>query len=979
MKGFLYGQTEYNMFNNTIHLDDYINYAVQNKFDFLSITDKNLYAHYKFYLKCKKNNIKPIIGLECNFMDDDGSDSYYLLYPYNNDGFKNLIKISTLISTKQITKIEEVNYLFNGIYVIFSLFNSIIERYYYNDNIESLNIRLNEIKASNYYLGISKTNNIFKQDFTNYIESIAINNNMKVLPLHNVRYLESIDICAYESLTLIGGKEIKIQDGEDYSFLKNPISTNELDLFIDNINIDIYNESLALPKYPNTKGVSSKEYLRALAIKGLNKRIPNHSNIYKDRLEYELNIINKMGYDDYFLIVWDFIKYAKKNEILVGPGRGSAAGSLVAYSIGITEIDPLKYNLLFERFLNPERVSMPDIDIDFPDDKRDVVIDYVKNLYGANHICNISAYGTFQVKSSIRELGRVKKISEDRINELILIVSNYGFEKALDDYKNREEIYNFLFIASKLNDLPKHISTHAAGIILSDLNLEDIIPLQNGINGLFQSQLEAVDLEGIGLLKIDFLGLRNLAMIDEMVREIKNKFDLDFLRNINLNDKKTYDLLKQGDTLGVFQLESGGIRRVLTKLKPNYFEEIVAVLALYRPGPMDNIDEFVARKNHKHFDYIHPILEPILKETYGIIVYQEQIMQIARAFAGYSLGEADMLRRAVSKKKAEILKTLELDFIKRSIKMGHKEVEAKQIYDLIYKFANYGFNKSHSVAYALVSYWMAYLKANYFSIFMSKMLNYVIGNTTTLISYLKYSKAQGLVIYKPNINTSSNTFVSTNVGIFMPFTIIYSIGMIVSNQIVQEREKNGLFKSFEDFISRTKFLSESCIEALIYAGALDIFGKTKKEMIENKSAASSVYLKHLTGIIHKTEEYDENYLKNMEMKYLGMNVEYDIFKDYESILRKYHLNELILKANVIGNYLLSFENVKEIKTKNGDMMLVGNVTNNKVSLDCVIFPSSYKELHLKITTDVLYIVNGKIGYNRDNKLQLIVNNVNELH
>lgn len=978
MKGFLYGQTEYNFFNNTIHLDDYIKRGLDNHFDFLSITDVNLYGHYKFYKKCKASGLKPIIGLDVKLIDEDDNISTYLFYPYNNVGFQNLLKISTYINTnKEINIIEIINKL-NGIHIIYNLDNSAIERYYQSENMEALINKLAFIKSNGYYIGISYTNNLLKINLNNYISNKCKELGIKTLPIHNCRYLEGNDVEAYEALALIGDRKVKIEDHEDYTFLNEPINSQFLDEFVNSINLNLYEDTLALPKYPNTKGVGSEEYLKALAYKGLEKRIGFGHREYETRLEYELSIIHKMRYDDYFLIVWDFIKYAKKNEILVGPGRGSAAGSLVSYCLGITEIDPLKYNLLFERFLNPERISMPDIDIDFPDNKRDSVIDYVKNLFGPTHICNISAYGTFQIKSSIRDLGRVKKIPNERIEELISLVMNLGFDSAIEQYKEREDIFTFLSIASKLNNLPRHVSTHAAGIILSDLDLADIIPLQTGINGLFQSQLEASDLEKIGLLKIDFLGIRNLAMIDEMVRDITGGFNLDYLRRITLNDKRTFELLQNGDTLGVFQLESQGIRQVLRNLKPNCFEEIVAVLALYRPGPMDNIDEFIARKNHKNFSYIHPILEPILKETYGIIVYQEQIMLIAGTFAGYSLGEADVLRRAVSKKNASMLKELEVDFINKSIQKGHKKEEAKAIYDLIYKFANYGFNKSHSVAYALVSYWMAYLKANYFGIFMSNMLNYVISNTTTLVEYLKYSKMHGLVIYKPNINTSEDKFISTKVGIFMPLTIIYSIGMISARQILEERENNGLFKNYQDFLQRTPFLTTANVEALIYAGALDIFGQKKKTMIENRSETASIFLKHLTGIIEDRTEFDESFLREQEKKYLGMNIEYDIYKDYDLLVKKYNCSILEEKLTDFGYYIVSFIKQKEIKTKNNELMLVGQITNNRIVMDFVIFPSQYSNTSRKLENDKLYIADGRISYNKDKKLQLIVNNVKNI-
>ncbi|MDE7161982.1 MAG: DNA polymerase III subunit alpha, partial [Anaeroplasmataceae bacterium] len=531
-------------------------------------------------------------------------------------------------------------------------------------------------------IGYSYTNRLDRLNANQEIIGIAKEFNIKTIPIHNCRYLVNKDIIIYEALTQINSKPISVKEYEEYSFDTEPICNQEVEDFINEINLSLYPKQFYLPAYPNTKGESAIEYLTTLCKKGLYRRLKgNIPPIYQERLNYELSVIHKMGYSDYFLIVWDFILYAKKKEILVGPGRGSGAGSLVAYCLGITEIDPLKYDLLFERFLNPERISMPDIDTDFPDTYRDDVIQYVNQLYGPKHVCYISAFNTFQIKSSIRDLGRIRKINSSRLNEVIrLVESNPNYDDLLKQFANRPELYEFLYIIRGLDGLPRHISTHAAGIIISSTVLDDIIPLQEGLNGLYQSQLEAVDLEKIGLLKMDFLGIRNLTIIDEVIKSIPG-FTMEKLRTIPLDDKKTYHLLQSADTLGVFQLESNGIRQVLYKLKPECFDDLVAVLALYRPGPMDNIDEFIARRHGKKFTYEHPVLEPILKSTYGIIVYQEQIMQIAQRFANFTLGQADLLRRAISKKNESQLKEQEAAFLAGAMSNGHSKEVAEHIYE----------------------------------------------------------------------------------------------------------------------------------------------------------------------------------------------------------------------------------------------------------------------------------------------------------
>lgn len=974
MKGFLYGQTEYNLLENANHLDEYVALAKASAFDFLTITDCNMYGHFKFYNKCIENDIKPVIGLEYRFKAIDFSTMKVLLYAKNNEGYKNLLHISSMVQIDKIDELKDLLDYKNGISFIF-VFSDYLEKILCSREYNLVNDFFNEIKKFDSYIGISYTNRLDKFESNKMMEDYANSHNIRVLPIHNCRYLTSKDSIIYEALTEIAGDKHSISDFEDYSFYSEPEDDRRIDDFINNINLDLFKSKISLPKFPNTKGNSSKLYLEALCYKGLQKRNKNFKKYY-DRLDYELNIINQMGYNDYFLIVWDFIRYSKKNDILVGPGRGSACGSLVAYSLGITEVDPLQYELLFERFLNPERVSMPDIDTDFPDVDRDKVIEYVKNLYGEGHICNISAFDTFKINLAVRDLARIKKMETSRVDKLLDMINddNLGIDKLLESYKNTD-MYEFLYIAKGLIGFPKHVSTHAAGIILSNVNLFDIIPLQKGIHDLYQSQLEASDLEKIGLLKMDFLGIRNLTMIDSMLKQIPN-FDIQKFRKIPLDDPKVYKMLSNADTLGIFQLESQGISNVLRKLKPTVFEDLVAVNALYRPGPMDNIDEFIRRKHEGGVTYLHPSLEPILKSTYGIIVYQEQIMKIAQVFAGYSLGEADMLRRAISKKKADVLKNKEREFISRSKSLGNSEEIAKKIYDLIYKFADYGFNRSHSVAYGILAYQMAYLKANYFPVFMSEILNNVASNKEVLSKYLKYAKERGLNTFKPNINISKSIFVSTPLGLFMPFISIFSIGSNVSAKIVEEREKNGLFKNYNDFKQRCRFLTSSNIEALVYAGALDIFGQTKKSMIEVSSQEDELFFKHMDNVIENVKEYSFSYLKDMEGKYLGMNIEYSPFKDYDLLLKKYKAQALsTLKYKQVSRCVVYISDVREITTKKNDKMLIGSLEDDSIVKRFVIFPKIYRTLDMQIEKNNMYLILGVLDKDNRNDDSISINRI----
>ncbi len=959
MKGFLYGQTEFNLLKNAIHLKDYLLKAKEEQFSFLSITDANLYGCYKFYNACLEAHIQPIIGLEITFLDEDGKDSKILAYAKNQRGYSNLLKISTYLNTNSLpTGIDFLLPYADAISFVLVSNDSILNRYYstrFFHELKEYLLKMNHLV--DFYVGYSYTNRLdlltANHEIKQYCEQLGI----KVLPLHNCRYLKNEDTKIYQALTKIAGEPVEVADYEDYSFDTHPMMTEELEQFIQSIDLNLFSKKTYLPKYPKTKGSSALEYLSALCEKGLAKRLSGQvPQNYQQRLNHELGIINKMGYCDYFLIVWDFILFAKKKGILVGPGRGSAAGSLVAFCLGITEIDPLKYDLLFERFLNPERISMPDIDTDFPDTRRDEVISYVQDLYGKEHVCNISAYNTFLMRSSIRDLGRVNKMDSLRLDEMIKMVETAeSYDALLEQFKERRDIYDFLYIVKGLEGLPRHISTHAAGIIISSKPLNDIIPLQAGINGLYQSQFEASDLEKIGLLKMDFLGIRNLTIIDEVMKLIPH-FDMNSLRKIPLNDPKTYQLLQQADTLGVFQLESDGIRRVLRNLKCEKFDDLVAVLALYRPGPMDNIDEFIARRHGKPFSYLHPVLEPILKSTYGIIVYQEQIMMIAQNFAGFTLGQADLLRRAVSKKKNNELEQLEERFIAGALKKGYDVHLAMDIYQYILKFANYGFNKSHTVAYGLLAYQMAYLKANYFNIFIAKILNNVIGSSQALNDYIQYAKSHEVVTFPPNINISTSSFEVHQMGLFMPLNAIHSIGETTAKEIVKERAERGLFQNFSDFKARTN-LNVNILEALIYSGALDCFGQTKKQMISAKESYSEIFNRHLDDVIEDTSEFDFHFLRQKEIEYLGFAITYDLFKERQRLFKQWQADFISYQSR---RGIVALDKIKEITTKNNDQMIVGSLNDDKNQYDFVIFPKDFSKITFQLSFNQLYCIDYRL-------------------
>lgn len=967
MRGFLYGQTEYNILSNAVNLTKYVELAASLQFEYLSITDSNLHGCLKFYNLCLKHNIKPIIGLELTITNNLEED-VFLLYPYNNEGLTNLFYIETINKTGTV----DLNTLKGhnaGVFFVLVASKSFLTKSLVSLPEEALE-KLAYYKNcfTRFYVGVSQQNpNLAKLN----LAAVALARNLGILSvyLHQLKYLIKEDKIVYDLLKAIDNKVDN--DSGDYTFF-NPSSDfqyNNYELFqntdnlVSEINYTITKKEV-LPKYPFTNNPAL--YLEQLANKGLAKRLLNKNvdkSLYQERLNYELSIIKKMHYEDYFLIVWDFIKWAKKRQIFVGPGRGSAASSLVAYALGITEVCPLDYNLLFERFLNPERISMPDIDTDFPDNYRDDVINYVKETYGAYHVASITTFGTFSYKSSLRDVARIYKIDEKRIKELANLLAKNSLDDLLAMYEYQKDIYDVLYIIKQLDGLPRNTSTHAAGIIMAGCNLYDVIPLQKGLNGLNQTELEYDDLKQLGLLKMDFLGIRNLTIIANILEEAKiSTYDF---RNISLLDPKVYTLLSRADTLGLFQLESAGIRRVLLKLKPTKFTDLVAVLALYRPGPMDNIDEFIARRHGKAFTYLHPDLEPILKETYGIIVYQEQIILIATKFAGYSLGKADVLRRAISDKDLSKMEALRSDFVASATKRGYVASLAETIFDLIVKFANYGFNKAHSVAYALVSYEMAYLKTHYFGLFMANILNNVIGATETLASYIKYAKSHSLQVVGPNINISTTKFVYQNNWLYLPLTCVSGIGLQIASKIIAERTKKP-FSSYQDFIMRLN-LPESQVASLIYAGAFSDFKRPVKELIEHKTAQATL-IDSLLGndLIKDNSEYPEDILIAKEKEVLGFNLSYDPTKKIKALRLKNNklaLKQVKLNQNMVG--VVKFSNLTEQKTKSKGVLLKGIMYDDTAELPFVIFSDLYQEIKSIINQKDIFLVGFNYKGNKD--------------
>ncbi len=982
----LYLQTEYSMLNSSIKLDELVSKLHEYEYDSACITDINvMHGALKFYSLLKKNNIKPIIGLSLD-LDSKFGNSRILLYCKNEKGYRNLLRLSTLRLTKNSLCLKDIYELLNNLVIILPYFENDLVRLIFNDDINvCLDLLrdyevLNKLENNSLFIGVSlKTSDEVRYscDVMNFCERFKLNS----VAISKTMYLEKDDSEVYMVLKSIenGAKGYELNSFEENCYLINQIEA--IDLFrkypilisntirISNMcNLSLDYNGYKMPEYiiPSGKNINDKnKYLKDLSYLGLKKRLEmnninkNMYQVYINRLDYELSVISKMGFCDYFLIVYDFISFAKKNNILVGPGRGSAPGSLVSFSLGITEIDPIKYNLLFERFLNEMRVTLPDIDTDFPDDRRDEVIRYLKDRYGINRVCHISTFGTFQPKLAIRDISRVINLKSLYLDEILKhIDGSKSISEVLesDNYISKlissNDLISFVFkIAKKIENLPRNLSIHAAGIIIGDKDLLDYTGFSMAPDGLYQSQYEASDMESIGLVKIDFLGLRNLTMIDRILYKIgikdSNKFKV---YNLPLNDKKTYDLLNQGFTNGIFQLESVGMTDTIMKMKVNSLTDICDCIALYRPGPMDMIPSFIKAKNSKNISYVHNDLVPILKDTNGVIVYQEQILMIANRFSGFSLGEAVILRRAVSKKNEKMLLSMKDKFISGAIKKGYSKDIASKVYDLILKFASYGFNKSHSISYSYVAYIMAYLKANYFKEFISVLLSYNIGNSKQIKAYIKECKKHGIEVCCPSINISTNEFVIKDNKIYISLLQVGYIGINGIEAILNERNTNGLFKDYDDFIIRTKgFLNKKQVEYLIYSGSLDEFNLTRKSMINEYdksielSKFASIFKDEINDRVFDSSEYSLDEVMKLEYMSLGFNLKFNIFDSFKPFMEK---NNIVCLSNISDKKSLSIgilTNVKVIKTKKATEMAFINLKDDDDEIEATIFNEVYEK------------------------------------
>lgn len=936
--------TDYTLLKSLIKVPNLISFLSEKNIDVCGICDENLYGVLEFYYACKKNNIKPIVGLDVKI-----DDLNVYLYAMNFDGYKNLLKIHTLKEKNELI-LDDLSV--------------------YKDSI----LCIVPFKSKELFDKLKFFNNLYIS-YNNSLERLnALTITSNVLYINDLKALKKNDVLFFAYLDKLRKEEVGMYE-QNYYFAPD-IDLGKIDEVISLLNLELEFNKKYIPKYKDN--IDSSLFLHDLCFKGLTKRLNGKvPDIYLKRLNYELKIINEMGFVDYFLIVYDYVLYAKRHDILVGPGRGSAAGSLVSYSIGITEIDPLKYNLLFERFLNPERVTMPDIDVDFDALKREEIIEYVRNRYGDKNVALGLTFTTLKSKLVLREIGKLLKINDTLLDNFIKCINgniclkdnltNENIKKYLNNYNELKKLYN---ISMHLEGLKKNTSTHAAGVVISSTNLDEIIPIHYENNTLITG-VTMDYLESIGLLKMDFLALKNLTTIKNILDEVGK----DALKNIDLNDKAVLNLFCTGKTEGIFQFETSLMRNLIRKLKPSSFNDLVASLALGRPGALEEADEYIARKNgKKEITYIHKDLEPILKDTYGIILYQEQIIAILGKIGGYSLAEADIIRRAISKKKESVINAEKEKFINGAIGKGYDRSVATLIYDLIVKFASYGFNKAHSVAYARISYDMAYLKVKYPEYFIIEMINN--KDNEKFAKLVLFLKNKGIKLEKPDVNLSHNKFYISGKELIMPLWQIKGIPENLSEKIIENR-KDG-YTDFFDFVCKNKkILNENILNTLINAEALRSFNLNERTLVENIAVALNFaeiddeLIKR--PVIIELDDYSDEVKRNNELESFGYFITNHPASKYQNVMKLEMLEKYLFK-NIKCVVLVN--RISNIKTKKNENMAFISASDETGTCDFTIFPKNMNLINdLKIGD--LVEINGNVS-KRFDKVSIIVNNIKKV-
>jgi len=1035
----LHTHSHYSLLDGLSKIDELVKKAKEYKMNSLALTDHGvMYGVIEFYQQCKKAGIKPIIGMEAyvalNSRHDkqgkaDKDYNHLILLAENNIGYQNLLKLTTLAHLEGFYYKPRIDWdlleqYHQGLIAMTACLRGEIPRSILKDDTKTIKNNINRYRnlfgSDSFFLELQHNPNIPDQEIVNNrLKQLSQEMMVPLVCSNDIHYLNPEDAEAQDILLCLQTKKKQADPdrmtmlGEDFSFTSPEVMVDHFkdvpeaiantQKIADRCNVTIELDKVLLPHFEVPGNKTADEYLEELARANLSKRYgDNITEEITKRLKYELEVIQKTGFASYFLIVQDFVNWAKNKNIIVGPGRGSAAGSIVSYLLNITNIDPIKFELIFERFLNPERISMPDIDLDFADTRRDEVINYVSDKYGHDHVAQIITFGTMAARAALRDVGRVLDLPYTYCDKMAKMVPMFStLDEALKNVDEFKEIYNhdpqaknLIEYAKKLEGVSRHSSTHACGVLITPKPLDQFVPLQYSTtdNETLVSQYSLHPIEDLGLLKMDFLGLKNLTSIETTLEIIEKtehkKINID---KIPLDDPKTFELFKKGQTTGVFQLESSGMRRYLVSLDPSTIEDIIVMISLYRPGPMELIPDYIARKKGlKTITYLHPQLKPILEKTYGIAVYQEQVMQIARKLAGFSYSEADVLRKAVGKKIKKLLDEQEGKMIEGMIKNGVNEKNAKQIWEYILPFARYGFNRAHAASYAMISYQTAYLKANYPTQFMAALLTADQGNTDRIALEIVETEKMNIEVTPPDINESYTIFTMVvtqetkqKARIRFGLGAIKNVGEHITKIIIHERKTNGLFKNLTDFLSRiqNKDLNKKSLESLIKSGALDKFGErnqllfnidkllkfTKRQDPSNKQSdlfSKSGINSTLTLNLEETKSATKQQRLTWEKELLGIYLSEHPLDEVKHLLP--HDITFITKLNNLPDTKLVkiagvIQKIKKVITRKGDPMLFATLEDTTGTVEILVFPKVLEKSKEMWLEDKLVLITGKIS------------------
>ena len=1029
----LHVHTQYSLLDGAAEINQLLRKVKELGMPAVAITDHGvMYGCLKFYQQALEYGVKPILGCEIyvaprrltdKVAKVDDNPTHLVLLAENNEGYRNLLKLVSIAHLegfyyKPRVDLETLREYSQGLIALSACLNGVIARPLLENRIETaknLILRYQEIFGKdNFYLELQYQQLAEQRNVNRLLAGLAGECGAPLVATNDVHYLNREDATVHDVLLCIQtGKTVnetnRLKFATPEFYLKSQAEMSEIFFnypealantvkIAERCNVRLELGKLHMPEYQIPGGTSPEGYLEDLCRQGIKERGVAWDDAREARLRNELRVISQMGFPGYFLIVRDFVRYAKENGIMVGPGRGSAAGSLVAYLLGITDLDPIEHGLLFERFLNPERVSMPDIDIDFCYERRGEVINYVRKRFGTEKVAQIITFGTMAARAAVRDVGRVLGLPYGEVDRVAKLIPHELGISIAEARKQSEELSNLaktnpkidylLSIAEKIEGFPRHASTHAAGVVISGEPLTTYLPLARSNEDEIITQFPMEDIEALGLLKMDFLGLRTLTVLRDTMELIRQNRGLEVdLAKIPLNDELTYQELQAGHTLGVFQLESSGIRRILVRLKPDKLEDLTALVALYRPGPLGSgmIDDFIkARHGQKPIEYLDPSLEPILRETYGVILYQEQVMRIASEIGGFSLGEADLVRRAMGKKKPEVLAAMRERFINGALAKGLSKEKAATIFDLMEYFSGYGFNKSHSAAYALVSYQTAYFKANYPQEYMAALLTSVMGNSDKVGLYIEECRRMGLPIYPPDVNLSMASFTPEGEGIRFGLLSIKNVGIGAIEKIINGR-KSGKYHSLFDFCARvsSQLVNKRVAESLIKAGALDCVGLGRKQMLTvldeilEKTAKRNYGANQLSLLdafddggmepepkMSRVEEFSQSELLQMEKEYLGIFISGHPLDQWR---QKFLQNGLLPLAELeeepdgkevlIGGVVSGW---RVITTKNGSQMAGSRIEDWTGSIEVIIFPKLYAEVKDDYFPDRVAVVKGRL-------------------